>query len=80
MKKTMSLIINEDVSFKLSKLNIPIIVFFGNKDKITPMHLYKKIRKNSKDSTLIKIKGNHFAYLSNIIFISNIIEKVLQIK
>lgn len=80
MKKTMSLIINKDISSELSKLNVPTIVFFGDKDKITPIYLYKKIKKNTNDSTLIKIKGNHFAYLSNIIFISNIIEKVLKIK
>ena len=78
MKRTMSLVINEDVSSQLASLKIPIIVFFGNDDKITPCYLYKKIKKNCRDSTLIKIKGDHFAYLSNILFVSKVIEKVLN--
>lgn len=79
MKRTMSLVINEDITLLLESLKTPMVVFFGDKDKVTPLYLYKKIKKHAFDSTLIKLKGDHFAYLSNIKFISNIIEGVINL-
>lgn len=79
MKKTMSNVINENIEKQLKNLNIPIILFFGKKDKITPMYLANKIKRNAKDCILFKIDGNHFAYLKNSNYITSIIEKVINL-
>ena len=43
----------------------------GKKDKITPMYLANKIKRNAKDCILFKIDGNHFAYLKNSNYITS---------
>lgn len=78
MKKTMINVINEDITIQLKNLNIPILVIFGKKDKITPTYLGKKIVKNAKDASLILVEGNHFAYLYNVNIISMIIESMVK--
>ena len=61
----MSFIINESIDNQVKKINIPTILLFGNKDKITPIYLAKKIKRKIKDCELIVLNGNHFAYLYN---------------
>ena len=78
MKKTMSNIVNESVKEDIKKINVPTILLFGNKDKITPIYLAKKIKKNIKDCELIILNGNHFAYLYNKTKVIKIIESLVD--
>ena len=78
MKKTMSNVINYDVTNLLKTLNTPTTLIYANKDKITPMYIAKKSKKKIKDSNIISINGDHFAYLSNINYINKIIESVVK--
>jgi len=78
MKKTMSNVINENITNELKALTIPILLIFGKKDKITPMYLSKKIIKNAKDASLIRVEGDHFAYLYNVGLITKIIESMVN--
>lgn len=77
LKKTMSNVINTNVDHYLLAYKNPIILFFGNKDKITPIYLAKKIKKKAFDCFLIRLNGNHFAYLTNINMVANTIERVI---
>lgn len=78
MKKTMSNVINFSVKHDLRKINIFTYLVFSSNDKITPFHLGKKIQKNLIRCKLIKIQGDHFAYLKNIGLINHLIEKALK--
>ena len=78
MKKTMSNIINESVKDDIKKIKVPTILLFGDKDKITPVYLGKRIKRNISDSELIILKGNHFAYLYNKTQVVKIIESLVD--
>lgn len=78
MKKSMSFIINESIDNQVKKINIPTILLFGNKDKITPIYLAKKIKRKIKDCELIVLNGNHFAYLYNKKQVIGIIESLVD--
>lgn len=78
MKKTMSNIVNESVKDDIKKIKVPTILLFGDKDKITPVYLGKKIKRNISDSELIILKGNHFAYLYNKTQVVKIIESMVD--
>ena len=78
MKKTMSNVINYKVTNYLKNIKIPTLIIQGNKDKITPYYIAKKTKKYIKDSEIIIIDGNHFAYLNNSYLVSNIIESMVK--
>ena len=78
MKKTMSNVINYKVTDYLKNIKIPTLIIQGNKDKITPYYIAKKTKKYIKDSEIIIIDGNHFAYLNNSYLVSNIIESMVK--
>ena len=78
MKKSMSNVINYKMNKTLKLLNIPTSIIFAINDNITPMYLAKKIKRKIKDSSIIKINGDHFAYLYNIDYINLIIESVVN--
>ena len=78
MKKTMSNIINESVSDDLKSIKIPTLLLYGNKDKITPLYIARKTKRIIKDSELIVLKGNHFAYLYNKHKVIRIIESLVS--
>ena len=78
MKKTMSNVINYKMNKTLKLLNIPTSIIFAKNDNITPMYLAKKIKRKIKDSSIIKINGDHFSNLYNIDYINLIIESVVN--
>ena len=78
MKKTMSNVINKNIIKEVKKISVPTILLFGKKDKITPIHMGKKIKKLIKDSELIILNGNHFAYLYNKQKVMLIIESLVN--
>lgn len=77
MKKTMSYVINENIEKDLKELDIPIILFFGDKDQTTPKYIGRKIVKKAKDATLFLIPGDHFAYLNNLFYINLVLESLV---
>ena len=78
MKKTMSNVINTKCKKEFSKINLPILLIFGNKDKTTPPYLGKKLSKYNKNTALILLEGNHFFYFQNENIIVNIIEEMIK--
>lgn len=66
-KQTFKNIVNFNTSNMLS-FNCHILLFWGKKDKETPLWIAKKIKKQNK-TKLIKTNSNHFAYLKeNVLF------------
>lgn len=51
---------------ELNKLNIPVLLYYGKKDKVTPIKEAKYIKKKMQKSQLFIDKdGNHFAMYNN---------------
>ena len=63
-RETFKNIVNLNLKFAI-KLNCPTLLFWGKKDKETPMWIAKLLQQKN-DLKLIKTKGDHFTYLSDI--------------
>lgn len=67
LKETMKLIVNEDLSDLLPKINVPTLLFWGTLDTATPISDGRKMAELIPDSGLIEYPGSsHFSYLENI--------------
>ncbi len=60
-KETFKNIVNLNLKFA-TKFNCPILLFWGTKDKATPLWIAKHLKKQN-NATLTTIKSDHFAYL-----------------
>ena len=67
LKETMKIIVNEDLSHLLPKINVPTLLFWGTLDTATPISDGRKMEKLIPDCGLIEYPGaTHFSYLENI--------------
>lgn len=65
-KKTFINIVNAHLEKFAKKINSKTVLFWGEKDKETPIYMAKKLNKLIKNSTLIVNKNmGHFCYLEN---------------
>ncbi len=62
MRETFKRVVNYDQSGLLNKIECPTAVFWGNKDRETPLYMAKKIKKGIADSEIFLLDGGHFAY------------------
>lgn len=63
-KQTFKNIINEDLTNLTKKITLPVLIFWGGKDKETPIYMARKLYKNLADSTLIVFKNvGHYSYI-----------------
>lgn len=67
MKKIFVNIVNTYLEEYAININIPCIIFWGKKDKETPLYMAKRYNKLIKNSQLIVYKDSgHFSYLDKI--------------
>ena len=81
MRQTFVNVVNKDLKNHYKKLSCPVLLFWGEKDKDTPLYMAKKIKKLTKNSALIVIKNaGHFSYLDDrITFIEVLKEFILNV-
>ena len=66
LRKTMSIIINEDQTKIMKNIDASTLMLWGENDTDTPIEDGKTMERNIKDSSLIEIKGaGHFSYLDS---------------
>ena len=64
MRETFKNIVNEDLSVNLSRITLPTLIIWGNKDCDTPIYMARKLHKKIRNSELIIFCGcGHFAYI-----------------
>ena len=73
-KQTIINIVNFDQSKMLSNIAAPTLLIWGKNDKDTPMYMARKFNRLIKDSALITLPGDHFAYIQNFNQVFAIIE------
>lgn len=58
--------VNEDFTKLLEKIKCPVYIYWGEKDKSTPLWMAKKMNKLINDSALYIVKnGSHFSFLED---------------
>ena len=62
-RKVLVQVVNEDLSEKLDKIDVPVLLIWGEKDDQTPLWMGRKMKELMPKSTLIVLDGDdHFAY------------------
>lgn len=62
MKDTFKKVVNYDQSNLLPNIECPTAIFWGRKDKETPLYMAKRLNKGIKDSMVFWLDGGHFSY------------------
>lgn len=63
LKRVLVDAVNLDLSEICTRINIPVLLVWGDKDQETPIHLGKKMQSLFPQATLIEFQGQgHFAY------------------
>ena len=58
--------VNEDFTDKICEIKCPVFIYWGEKDKDTPLWMAKKLKKIIKDSGLYVVKnGGHFSFIDD---------------
>lgn len=79
MKKTFSNVVNYFQDESLIKISSPTLVVWGEKDRVTPISMARKLTKNIANSKLVVIKGvGHFSYAEDLKTFKRAVEKFLE--
>jgi len=71
-------VINEDLSYLLTKIKNNTLIIFGKNDKDTPIYMAKKLHKNIKNSKLVIFQNAaHYSYLNESQKFINIVKNFL---
>ncbi len=80
MKKTLSLVINEDLKKYIKKIKQETLIIWGKDDKVTPYKDALYMNKHIKNSGLVTIENTgHFPYLENKNYFHLIIRNYLKV-
>ena len=67
LRKTMSIILNEDQKYLMPNIKVPTLLIWGEKDTATPIEDAKTMEKLIPDSGLVSYKGRgHYSYLEEL--------------
>lgn len=76
-RKVFVRVVNQDLSFLLSKIGCKTYLVWDKKDDITPYWICKKLYKTLINPTILNLNnGKHFAYLHNINEFSNVVNNL----
>ncbi|HNZ27646.1 MAG TPA: alpha/beta hydrolase [Spirochaetota bacterium] len=66
MQKIFVKIVNEDYTYILDKISCPTFIYWGEKDRDTPLWMAKLMHNKIKDSGLFVVKnGGHYSFLAD---------------
>ncbi len=63
MKKVFVCVVNLDLVPFAKRINTPTLIFWGKKDKDTPIYMAKRLNHCIKNSKLMVVNGGHFSFL-----------------
>ena len=78
LKSVFNNVVNEDLSFLLKKIKCKTLIYFGKKDKDTPVYMAKKLHKNILNSKLVLVDAGHYAYLEKSLHFTNLTKRFLN--
>lgn len=65
MKKTFVNIVNQYLEADAAVITIPTIIYWGKRDKDTPLYMARRLHNLISDSAMIAVDGGHYSYLDN---------------
>lgn len=81
MKRTLSLVINEDLKKYIKKIKQETLIIWGKDDKVTPYKDALYMKKHIKNSGLVTIENTgHFPYLENKNYFHIIMKDYLKVE
>lgn len=79
LRKTMSIIVNEDQKSIMPNIKVPTLIIWGEKDTATPLEDAKTMEKLIPDSGLVVYPGRtHFAYLEELRSVLVVLDEFLK--
>lgn len=79
MYETFKKVVNENLEQEFQSLSNPILIFWGNEDKATPLKSGAIIHSLAKKGKFYSLEGDHFFFLKHAQFISETIDKEFAI-
>lgn len=70
-------IVKEDLTLDMEKIDKPTLIFWGDRDKTTPLDYARRMRHLIKNSQLEIVSGGHFSFLDSPIQFQNSLLKFL---
>lgn len=58
-------IVNEHLDYKLPFVTQKTLIVEGNRDKVTPMYMARRMNRGILNSRLVVINGGHFAFIDD---------------
>lgn len=65
MKESYKKIVNEDLTWCLHKIAVPVLFIYGKNDTATPVKVGKLLSSGVQNGELIVIEGSHFCFCEN---------------
>ena len=79
MRETFVKVVNDDVRHLLDKMDMPVLLIFGENDEATPLSDGKIMEKSMKDAALIVFEqDDHYAYWHQIIRFNRILDAFFE--
>lgn len=79
MKKTLVLSVNEDLTNCLKNINVPTLLFWGDRDDATPLSDAKIMEKRIPDAGLVVLEGGtHYSFLENTPYFLRVLDAFLK--
>lgn len=79
MKKTLANMLDSDKKLDITKVKTPTTILWGEKDKVTPLRLAKKMHERIEGSELLTYKNwTHAPYISDPVGLARAINKVME--
>lgn len=78
MKQTFINIVNTNLDYLLPLIRQQTLIFWGSKDKETPIYMAKKMHKFIKNSGLVIVDGGHFSYIDKFYDFLSILSSFLE--
>jgi len=78
MKETFKLIVNYDQKKELKRIVAPTAIFWGEKDKETPLYMARIMNRKIKNSALFVLSGGHFSYIDDYFRFKKILDAFLD--
>jgi pimeloyl-ACP methyl ester carboxylesterase len=77
LKNTFNKVIMQDLTRLLKSVTCPTLLVWGRDDIDTPLWMAKKFARRIKNSSLVQIEGDHFAFLKHSVQFSRIVAAFL---
>lgn len=75
MYETFKKVVNENIEEYFKKIQSPILIFWGNEDKATPLKSGAIIHSLAQKGKFFSLDGDHFFFLKHALFIDNKIKE-----